>query len=288
MTRKSTLEAPLVLLALALAAAPAWGADPHAGHGHGTHGDHGADAPAAAGEQGAGPVLPTPTAEEIRAAFPDLGPHAHMRAPLYTLARVDRLEAQAVEGGQALAWEAHLVAGGEFDRVVFATEGERLQGETEDARHELYWRHAFSRWWESRLGLRHDAGEGPGRDWVGVGLQGLAPYFVELSATAYAGDEGRSAFTLEVEYDMRLTNRLILEPGLELEVQGRADAARGLGSGLAKSEAGLRLRYEIRRELAPYVGVEWSRRHGDTAALARAGGEATGEARVVAGLRLWY
>lgn len=263
--------------------APSSGADHPDGHAPG------GEAPASA-VPGAvrGPVLPPPSAEEVRAAFPDLGPHAHMKAPLYTLALADRLEAQDAGDATALVWDARFSVGNDLDRLVVSSEGERLHGDTGEARHEAYWRHAWSRWWERRLGLRHDAGEGPGRDWLGVGIEGLAPYFIELSATAYLGEEGRSAFTLEAEYDLRITNRLILQPRVELNAYGRDDAARELGSGLADSEAGLRLRYEVRREFAPYVGVEWSRLHGETASLAAAAGAGTGEARAVAGLRLWY
>lgn len=251
--------------------------------------DHGAmSKPLLAPVTGPGPVLPAPTAEEVRAAFPELAPHAHMQAPRLAQLLVDRLEAQDADGEVALRWDTRAMIGNDFDRLVVSSEGERLHGETEEARHELYWRRAVSRWWESRLGVRHDAGAGPGRDWLAFGVEGLAPFFVELSAVAYVGENGRSAFTLEAEYDLRLTNRLILQPRLELDVHGRGDAARGLGSGLAGSEAGLRLRYEIRREFAPYLGVEWLRLRGDTADLARTGGERTGEARAVAGFRLWY
>lgn len=308
---------PALLLALALATTPAWALDPHAGHGaadpmdhsqhdlpaeprddggHDTHDAHDAhDAhqghakpPLAPGAAAAGGVFPAPSAEEVRAAFPELGAHAHMKAPLYTTVLVDRLEAQDADAATALVWEARASVGDEFDRLVFTSEGERLQGDTEEARHEAYWRHAFSRWWESRLGWRHDAGEGPGRDWLGIGIEGLAPYFVELSATAYGGEEGRSAFSLEAEYDMRITNRLILQPRLELNAYGKDDAEKGLASGLADTELGLRLRYEVRREFAPYLGVEWTRLHGATADAVRAGGGRRGEARAVAGLRLWY
>lgn len=252
-----------------------------AAHDHGTH----LPPPAATGT---GPVLPVPSAEELRAAFPDVGPHAHMQATRVTQLLVDRLEVQDADGEAALLWSASAMVGNDFDRLVFSSEGERLHGDTGEARHELYWRHAVSRWWESRLGVRHDAGAGPGRDWLGVGVEGVAPFFVELSAVAYVGENGRTAATFEAEYDLRLTNRLILQPRVELNLQGRGDAGKGLGSGLADTGAGLRLRYEIRREFAPYLGVEWTRLHGDTAGLARVAGERVGEARAVAGFRFWF
>lgn len=235
-----------------------------------------------------GPRLPLPTPEDIAAAFPDLGPHAHMSEPAYGKFLLDRLEAQDTADTTALAWEAEASWGRALDRVVLTSEGERVQGDTEELRHELFWRHAFASWWEGRLGVRRDDGDADGRDWVGVGIEGLAPQFVELSAIAYAGESGRTALTLEAEYEARLSNRLILVPRIELNAYGEDDLPAGIASGLADVEAGLRLRYEVRREIAPYVGVEWTRRLGDSADLARSAGERSGEARAVAGVRLWF
>lgn len=258
--------------------------DPHAGH-RGHHGGHAAPPSAVAVP---GPVLPAPDPERLRAAFPDLAPHAHMQASPWSKVVLDRLEVQDADDDTAQAWEAHASWGREFDRLVLTSEGERLHGDTEELRHELFWSHAFSRWWESRLGLRRDDGEGPDRSWVGFGVEGLAPMFIEVSAVAYVGESGRTAFSLEAEYEARLTNRLILQPRLELNAHGEDDVQKGIASGLSDTSLGLRLRYEIRRELAPYAGVTWSRLHGDSARLARGAGERVGEARAVVGLRIWF
>lgn len=224
-------------------------ADAHSAH---QHGEAARQPPATL--QGSGPVLPAPTPEDLRAAFPELGKHAHMRAPGYGHFVIDRLEAQEVEDTTALAWEAEAGWGNAFDRLVLSSEGERLHGAMAEMRHELFWRHASARWWESRVGIRRDEGEGPGRNWLGIGVEGQAPQFIELSAVAYVGESGRTAFTLEAEYDARITNRLILQPRLELNAFGEDDVQNGIASGLADSEVGLRLRYEFRREVAPYVG----------------------------------
>ncbi|MDF2445273.1 MAG: copB [Moraxellaceae bacterium] len=260
---------------------PAPPADEHAGHRQGAPATGAPVVPS-------GPRLPLPTPEDIAAAFPDLGPHAHMSEPGYGKFLLDRLEAQDAADTTALAWEAEASWGRALDRVVLTSEGERVHGDTEELRHELFWRHAFASWWEGRLGVRRDDGEADGRDWAGVGIEGLAPQFVELSAVAYAGESGRTAFTLEAEYEARLTNRLILVPRIELNAYGEDDLPAGIASGLADAEAGLRLRYELRREFAPYVGVEWTRRLGDSADFARTAGERSGEARAVAGVRLWF
>jgi len=119
-------------------------------------------------------------------------------------------------------------------------------------------------------------------------VRGLAPYWFEVSATAYAGSSGRSALRVEVDYDLSLTQRWILQPRIELNAYGKDDPAARLGSGLSDAELGVRLRYEIRREFAPYIGVEWSRRFGRTADFERAEGLDVNDMRLVAGLRIWY
>ena len=153
---------------------------------------------------------------------------------------------------------------------------------------QLLYGHAFAPWWELVVGVRRDFGPGPSRDWAAFGIQGLAPYRLDVEATAYLGESGRTALRLEAEYELLLTNRLVLQPLVQLDLYGKEDPATGTGSGLSEMEAGLRLRYEIRREFAPYVGVAWQRRFGDTADLARAAGEEVEDTRLVAGLRVWF
>ena len=118
--------------------------------------------------------------------------------------------------------------------------------------------------------------------------QGLAPYWFELEATAYLGESGRTAMRLDASYELLLTQKLILQPRIEANFYGKDDRARGLGSGLSDLSSQLRLRYEIRREFAPYIGIEWSRKFGDTEDLARAAGEDPSDVRIIAGLRYWF
>ncbi|CRQ92647.1 Copper resistance protein B precursor [Pseudomonas aeruginosa] len=118
--------------------------------------------------------------------------------------------------------------------------------------------------------MRQDFKPGSPQTWAAFGVQGLALYDFEAEVTAFLGENGQSALRLEGEYDILLTNRLILQPSAEVNLYGRNDPARGIGSGLADSELGLRLRYEIRREFAPYIGVTWNRSYGNSAELARA------------------
>ncbi|GAP65976.1 hypothetical protein MBSD_n1278 [Mizugakiibacter sediminis] len=201
--------------------------------------------------------------------------------------RLDRLE--HFDGdASGTAWDAQGWIGGDFDKLWFKTEGERAGGRTEDARAELLWDHAFATWWNRQLGLRRDFGAGPGRNWVAFGVAGLAPYWFELQATAYVGEQGRTALRFEADYELLITQRLILQPRLEANAYGKADPRRGIGAGLSDAEAGLRLRYEIRREFAPYLGVEWVRRFGASAGLARDRGEPAMDRRWVAGVRVWF
>ena len=121
-----------------------------------------------------------------------------------------------------------------------------------------------------------------------MGVQGLAPYKFEVQATAYLGSGGRSLLQAETEYEILLTNKLILQPRIEASFYGRDDPARGVGAGLSETSAGLRLRYEIRREIAPYIGYAWAQKHGRTADLAKAAGGSANESGWVAGLRFWF
>ena len=121
-----------------------------------------------------------------------------------------------------------------------------------------------------------------------AGVQGLAPYWFEIEATGYVGADGRTHARLEVEYELLMTNRLILQPLVELEIFGKSDPERGIGAGLSTLEAGLRLRYEFRREFAPYVGLTWDRKLFGTADFARAQEEEIGGTRLALGLRFWF
>lgn len=206
----------------------------------------------------------------------------------HAMLRFDRLEYADTAGGAAAAWSAQAWIGGEFDKLRLRSEGERARGETAHADVEALWSHAIAAYWDAGLGVRHDIGDGPSRNWAAFGVQGLAPWWFEVDATAYVGGSGRSALRVEVDYDLSLTQRWILQPRVEMNAYGKDDAAARIGSGLSDATLGVRLRYEIRREIAPYVGIEWTRRFGGTADFARASGDDPNDARFVAGLRIWY
>ncbi len=209
---------------------------------------------------------------------------------LFAMFKLDQFE-RAVDAN-AIAWEVEAWYGSDFDKLWLRSEGTRENSSAEngrsDLRTELIWNHAFAAFWDWQLGGRHDSGSGPTRDWVGFGVQGLAPYWIELQATAYVGEQGRSAARLRAEYELLLTQKLILQPEVELNLYGKDDPRREVGAGLSDATFGLRLRYEIRREFAPYVGIVWSRRFGDAADFARAAGHDAMDAQLVAGVRVWF
>jgi copper resistance protein B len=201
---------------------------------------------------------------------------------------LDRLErTRSTSGDYATRWEAEGWYGNGIDRLWLKTEGERDNTGTQDARVEALWSHAFASFWDWQLGARHDFGQGPDRQWLAIGVEGLAPYWFETQVTFYVGEEGRTALRLETSYDMRLTQRLILAPQVELNFYGKDDARRGISSGLSNVEAGLRLRYEFSRKLAPYVGVDWTRRFGSFDNEPGAAPMHARETTWVAGVRIW-
>lgn len=201
---------------------------------------------------------------------------------------VNRLERVHTSDSNATAYDAQAWFGRDADKLVLKAEGDVARGKLQEARTELLWGHAIASYWDTQLGLRHDSGTGPDRSWLAFGVQGLAPYWFDLDATAYVGDGGRTALRLSAEYDLLLTQRLILQPRVELTAYGKDDEARHIGSGLSSGVAGLRLRYEFNRQLAPYIGVEHSATFGRTADLARAEGERSSKTRWVAGVRFWF
>ena len=204
--------------------------------------------------------------------------------PLLAMFKLDQFERARGDDAYATSWEAEGWIGHDFNKLWLRTEGEHEDG-VSDARIEAFWDHAFASFWDWQLGVRHDFGTGPQRSWAAFGVQGLAPYWFEVEATAYIGEQGRTAMRLRAEYELLLTQRLILQPEVEANLYGKSDPARGISDGLSDFDFGLRLRYEIRREFAPYVGVVWVRRFGDDGALpTRAGGDT----QLVVGLRVWF
>jgi copper resistance protein B len=295
----SVLIGTIALTVLVLGVSDAAAQDPHAGHTppptqkpaekppqKPTEEDHSAHMAPSAGA----PREPIPpiTDEDRRAAFPDgLAGHAVHDRRITTFVLFDQLEWQGGERG-GISIDNKTWVGGDINRLWLRAEGESSDGRPENAQvHAMYGR-SISRWWDVVAGVRQDFRPGPPQTWVAIGVQGLAPQWFEVEATAYVGRAGRTHARVEVEYELLLTNRLVLQPLIEAELYGKSDAARGIGAGLSSIDGGLRLRYEFRREFAPYVGIVWHRAFFGSADLARAEGAAVGKTRLAVGLRTWF
>ncbi|AKH70637.1 MULTISPECIES: copper resistance protein B [Cellvibrionales] len=199
----------------------------------------------------------------------------------------DRLEYQ--EDSDSTVYDIQAWYGTTYNRFVIKAEGDIADGTLEESSTELLWGHALNAYFDTQFGVRLDQyDEGKDRQWLAIGMQGLAPYWFELDVTAYVGDDGRTALSAEAEYELLLTQRLILQPRAELNLYGKDDLDNRLGSGLSDLALGLRLRYEFSRQFSPYIGVEWTDTYGDTADYRRAAGQDTSGTQFVAGLRFWF
>ena len=256
---------------------------------HAQHGQH--DHAAMSGTAGTAPREPVPpvTADDLAAAFPDIDHHAMQHAPAFNhRVTFNRLEAWDADEGTGQAWEGSAWFGTDTDRLWLRSEGERMGGHTESADLEALYGRSVSPWWDVVAGVKHDFKPGDSRTWAAFGVQGMAPYRFEVSATAYVGEGGQVTANVEAEYTLRITNRLILQPLVELDIAAKDDPEYGVGRGISGIEAGLRLRYEMTRRFAPYIGLVHERAVGDSADFRRADGESTRDTRVVAGVRIWF
>ena len=201
---------------------------------------------------------------------------------------LDQLELEGGSGGTALAWDAQGWYGGDYNKVWVRTEGSPDPSNQDGSRNELLWDHALTRWWDLQTGVRYDLGRGPARGWAAFGVEGLAPYWFDVEATLYLGEEGRTAARFQVEHDLLITQRLIVQPEIETNFYGRSDAAREVSSGLSDMQLGLRVRYEIRREFAPYIGAAWRRSLGATGPFPAGSGPRSDSLQWVAGFHVWF
>mgnify|MGYP000082411324 CR=1 FL=1 len=207
---------------------------------------------------------------------------------------VDQLEVTVGEGPEAYAWDAQFWYGGDIDKLWVKTEGEGEFGEElEGAEVQALWSHAIDPWFDLQAGVRQDLNAGPDRTHLVLGVQGLAPYWFEVDGAVFLSTEGEVTARFEAEYDLRLTQQLILQPLVEVNFSLQDVPELGLGSGLTTTELGARLRYEFFPDggpavIAPYVGVEYEQAWGGTRGYRVAAGEDAGGVRFLAGIRLWF
>jgi copper resistance protein B len=227
-------------------------------------------------------------AQDDRFALPPKEwPQPVMDSEPFTFLLLDRLEYRAKSGKDAWGWAAQGWWGGDYNKLWFKSEGEgEWRGAAESADVQALYARRVSPYWHLQAGVRHEARPAPSRNQAVLAVQGLAPYWFDVEGSLFFGDGVSGRF--EAQYDQLLTQRLIVQPRAEANFSGSSDRERGVGSGINDIALGLRLRYEIRREIAPYIGIEWTRKLGSTADLARAAGRDARETALVLGARLWY
>lgn len=223
---------------------------------------------------------------------------ARARAALYSdhaggttfFALVDRLEYQSQEGSPTFLFDAEGWWGGDRDKLWLKSEidydfdADRFH----EAEIQALWSRAITPYFDLQAGVRRDFEPDPSRTYGVIGIKGLAPYWFDIDAAIFVSGHGDVTARLEAEYDLLLTQRLILQPRTELNFAAQTVDDLNVGKGLSSAELGLRLRYEITRQVAPYVGVNWTRSVGETADFVRADGEDPGRVSFVAGLRFWF
>lgn len=285
------MKTTLAVLAATIAVTPAGAqqTDPHAGHREsqqspappsGTLPEAAFSGPRHAADVVFDPADMAAAREQLRAE------HGAMRS--YGLV-FDRLEMPIGGDGGDYAWEAQAWYGGDLDRIRIKSEGEDGSGgEAEAAEVQALWSRAIATWFDLQAGIRYDWHPEPDRGYLVLGLQGLMPYRFELDAAAFISEEGDFSARLEAEYDLLITQRLILQPATEIELAFQDVPESDVGRGISGVELGLRLRYELAREFAPYAGVQWERKLGRTADFARLRGESRDDFFVVAGVNFRF
>jgi copper resistance protein B len=208
---------------------------------------------------------------------------------LFAHALLDQAEARIGGGQNGFRWEGQAWFGTDYNKIWLKSEGFALgRGGVEDGQHELLYDRALATFLDLQAGVRTDWDSGTGRTWAALGVQGLAPLFFDYEATGYLSDGGHAALRLAGSYDLLITQRLILQPQIEMNFYSKADPGRKTGAGLSDIDAGLRLRYEISRKFAPYVGVVYAGRFGQTARFAQQEGEGATAVQFVFGIRSWF
>jgi len=235
----------------------------------------------------------TPAPPDQAQPLPGMEPGASeppaMDNPIFVHGILDQFEGRTDGRTPELSWSGQGWVGTDYDKFWVKTEGSRRRdGDIDDGRHEFLYSRAIATYFDLQAGLRSDLDSRRVRNWAAFGFEGLAPLFFHVEGTAYVSDSGHLAARFEGFYDLLLTQRLILQPEIEFNLQSRSDPARLVGAGLTDIELGLRLRYEFTRKFAPYIGVSYEGKFGKTASFARGAGESTSDVRFVFGVRSWF
>lgn len=202
---------------------------------------------------------------------------------------VDRAETRLRDGRDGYLLDIQAWHGGDIDKLWLKSELEGDWGAgLEHAEVQALWSHAIDPWFDLQAGVRFDPQPGPNRTHLAVGIQGLAPYWWEVEGTIFLSNKGEVTARAEAEYDLRITQKLILQPRAEALLAAQDIPELGIGSGLSQASAGLRLRYQLSPLVAPYVGVEYERAFGDARDFLGAEGERADGFAFLAGIRFWF
>ncbi len=211
--------------------------------------------------------------------------------PLLATVILDKLEMRTADGSNPIEWDAEGWIGKDLNKFWFKTEGEYRDQKIEKAEFQALYSRAIDPNWDLQVGARKDTYQEPGkpdRNWLALGFKGLAPYEFDIDTALFLGEDGRTALRFKTEYEILLMQKLVLVPELEMDLFGKDDPATKTGSGLSETELGLRLRYEIKREFAPYIGVNWSKLYGKTADYAKEEGADYDDVQFIMGVRFWF
>ncbi|MBA5249401.1 MAG: copper resistance protein B [Gammaproteobacteria bacterium] len=198
------------------------------------------------------------------------------------------VELRSTNGANPRTWNIDAWVGQDLNKFWIKTKGEKVAGDTEKSELQLLYSKAVDPYWDIQFGVKKDIQPKPSRNWAVIGLKGLTPYLFEMDVALFIGESGRAAIGLDVEYEYMFSQKLILSPEVEMSIFAKDDELTGTGKGLSSIEAGLRLRYEISREFAPYIGINWEKKYGNTADFARDENEDIEDAQIVVGVRFWF
>lgn len=213
----------------------------------------------------------------------------HSNLP-FSRVMLNQNELRAGNGNTTYRWEGDAWYGDNLNRAMLRTEGNwNVNTEKfEEAETQALYSRAITRYFDLQTGLRYDFEPSPSRGWLTFGVEGLAPMYWEIGAFVFISDGGHAASRIEGYNNLYLTQRLILQPQFEVNLYSKDDTNRGIGYGLSDLDIGLRVRYEIRREFAPYIGITYERKYGRTADFARRDGDSVDDLRLTGGIRVWF
>jgi copper resistance protein B len=207
---------------------------------------------------------------------------------VYLYLMVDEFEIEDAGGDNELSWDIDLSVGGDLHKFWTKTRGKRSDAGADQSELQLLYSKAILPFWDLQAGFRRDFDPSPDRDWAVLAIRGLAPSFFDVEAELFIAEGSQSGLRVKGEYELLINQRLVLAPELEIVSYSRNEPNRLIGSGLSEIEFALRLRYEVKREIAPYIGFSWQTLHGDTRDFARAAGRDGSDAVVSIGIRAWY